>query len=76
MNKYVIALANLNQGELLQELVEADSDLQACISYLGWWETEEDVKPTSMEEVHDYASNCDCWINVLELKHERTRRSR
>jgi hypothetical protein len=74
MNKFVIALANLNQGDLVQELVEASSDVEACISHLNWW-ADEDEKPTTMDEIHDMAVNSDCWISVLELNHERTSRS-
>jgi hypothetical protein len=73
MKKFVVAFANLNTGELVQELVEAVSDIEACISYLNFWEAG-DTFPTSMEEIHDYCSNCDCWISVLELKRELTKR--
>jgi len=73
MNKYVVAIANITKGELLQELVEATSDVEACISYLGWWEMG-DKFPTSMEEIHDFANNSDCLVSVLEIKRERTGR--
>jgi hypothetical protein len=73
MKKFVIAFMNFNTGELTQELVEAKTELDACISYLNWWD-EDTEKPKDMDEIIDIVVNSDCDIHVLELKHERTGR--
>lgn len=66
MNKYVVAFWNDHTGELLQELVEADSEVAAAISYLDIAEEyAEDMH--SMEDIHTYCVNGDSMINVFPL---------
>jgi len=78
MKKFVVAYLSLHDGELVQEIVEANSALEAGLSYLNWWdEHEEDVRaviPKTLEDLYNEVYNGDCFINVLELKHERTGR--
>lgn len=64
MNKYVVAYCNLHAGELLQEVVEANSALEAAKSYLNW-EDLEHVR--SMDELEALAFDTDAFIHVLEL---------
>ena len=63
---------NVNTAELTQEIVEAKTELDACISYLNWWELDEE--PKDMDELIDQVINSDCDIHVLELKRELTKR--
>lgn len=68
MNKYVIAFLDLSKGELLQEIVEANSALEAGIKYLNWWdEPESGEPPHTLEDFYNEVFNCDSYINVLDL---------
>lgn len=64
MNKYVVAYLSLHERELLLEIVEANSDVEAAKSYLDW-EHMEDV--TTMQEIQEITANGDVHINVLQI---------
>lgn len=66
MNKYVVGFLSLHEGRLVQEIVEANSALEAGISYLNWWE-EREAKPTTLVELYNIAYDGDCYINILDL---------
>lgn len=63
MNKYVVAFWSDHTGELLQEIVEANSEVEAAVSYLDIAELEFD----SMDLIHTYCANCDTSINVIQI---------
>lgn len=70
MNKYVIAFLNLTEGELKQEIVEANSAYEAGMSYLHWWDkTEEgwEERPKNLEELETVVYDGDCFIHILDL---------
>lgn len=69
MNKYVVALWNDNKGELLQEVVEANSKLDAVVSYMGW----ERLRPATLEEAYSLAANMDAMFNVIEITVSKSR---
>lgn len=64
MNKYVVAHWSDHTGELLQELVEANTEVEAVLSYMQW----DDPTLTSMAALHSYAANCDSAISVISVK--------
>lgn len=66
MNKYVVAFLNLADGEIKQEIVEANSALHAGVSYLNWWEYAED-EPQNLEDLYFQVFNGDCYLHVLDL---------
>ena len=70
-NKYVIAFLNMSEGELKQEIVEANSAYDAAMSYLNWWnEDEEDdweERPKTLSGLELVVFDADCYINVLDL---------
>jgi hypothetical protein len=75
MNKFIVAYFNLLEGELKQELVEANSKFEAAVSYLGW--TKEDLgQIKTYDELDEAVFNMDAYINVLELKPNRKSPSR
>lgn len=59
-NMYVVGYLCLHDGELRQLVVYATSEVEACNIYL-------EVSLETMEQIYDYCSNCDTYINVLEL---------
>lgn len=68
MNKYVVAFISLHDGELKQEIVEANTSLEAGISYLNWWESNDDFSPPStLDELYAAAYDGDCHIHILDL---------
>lgn len=72
MNKYVIAFLSLHNGEMLQELVESESDLHAGIAYLEERDWEWDEIPNSLEELYEIVFNCDAYISVVDLEALKT----
>ena len=52
-------------GELLQELIEANSAFEAALSYMQWDAAEYDLK--TMNDVYKLASNMDTMVNVLDI---------
>lgn len=62
MNKYVIAYLSLFDGEILQEVVEANSKLEAAASYLN-----HDEVYDTFEELQSAIFDQDGFINVLDL---------
>lgn len=73
MNKYVVAFLSLHDGEIKQEIVEANSALEAGISYLNWWESD---PPATLNDLYNAAYNGDCFIHILDLnKALKTNRS-
>lgn len=78
MNKYVVAFMSMLDGELKQEVVEANSALEAGLSYLGWWEDNDDIyePPNSLNRLYEVAYDSDCYIHILDLsKALKTNRS-
>ena len=66
MNKYVIGFLSLFDGELKLEQVEANSKYEAMASYLGF--TSEDCASFNSEyAIHEYCSNSDSFISIMEL---------
>lgn len=68
MNKYVVGYLSQFDNYLLLEIVEAESELDACISYLQW---EDDEMPKSMDELHDMCANSDSSINVIQIDRQK-----
>lgn len=68
MNTYVVAYWNDHNGELLQEVVEANSALEAVMSYMEW----EDIE--SMEELHEVTANSDCVVSVINITPKYTKK--
>lgn len=63
MNKYVVGYLSLFEYEVLLEIVEAESRLQAMRSYLNLSEEEFPDE----EAVHAYCANTDTSINVIQI---------
>lgn len=70
MKKYVVAYYNHFNGELLQELVEANTELDAALCYMQW--AREDL--TNMSAVHSFAADCEATISVLDVTPVYTKR--
>lgn len=64
MNKYVVAFLSLHDGEIKQEIVEANSPLEAGLSYLNWLESD---PPTTLDDLYQEVYNWDCYIHILDL---------
>lgn len=64
MNKYVVAFWSDHTGELLQEIVEANSQHEAACSYLQI----DPIEFPSLTAAIKYAVDSDSMINVLEIK--------
>jgi len=71
MNKYVVGYLSLFENEVLLEIVEAKSRLQAMRSYL---DLSEEEFPDE-EAVHAYCANTDASINALQINKPRSGRS-
>lgn len=70
MNTYVVAYWNDHTGELLQEIVEANSKVEAVKSYMQW----DDEYIQDMDTAVNYAANCDSMVSVIEIKPTFTKR--
>jgi len=70
MNKYVVAYWSDHTGELLQELVEANTPVDAVKSYMQW----EDTGLTTMEALTSLAADCGSMVSVLDVTPKHTRR--
>lgn len=57
---FVVAYMNLHIGELTQYQITATTEVLAVNTALK-------TEFETMDEVHDYCVNSDCWINVLEV---------
>jgi hypothetical protein len=66
MNKYVVAYFNSYDGELKQEIVHANSKLEAGLSYLGY-EDEDKEGINNIDNLYERICNLDCMLNVLEI---------
>lgn len=73
MNKYVIGFLSLHDGELILEEIETVSPYEAMKSYLDIEDA--NLYTPNIEGIHDYCSNTDCFINVLEINKPRSGRS-
>lgn len=62
MNKYVVAYYSDFEGEILQEVVEAETKLDAMKSYL-----ELDDSFDTIESVENMLSNSDSTISILQI---------
>ena len=71
MNKYVVGYLSPFEYEVLLEIVEAESRLQAMRSYL---DLSEEEFPDE-EAVHAYCANTDASINALQINKPRSGRS-
>lgn len=71
MNKYVVGYLSFFENNVLLEIVEAESKLQALQSYLGLSEEEF----PSEDSVHDYCAGTDSSINALQINKPRSGRS-
>jgi hypothetical protein len=70
MNKYVVAFWSDHTGELLQEIVEANSQHEAACKYLQI----DPIEFPSLVDTINYAVNGDSMINVLEIKDRNWRK--
>jgi len=68
MNKYVVAYWSDHTGELLQELVEANTPVDAVKSYMQW----EDTGLTTMEALTSLAADCGSMVSVLDVTPKHT----
>lgn len=70
MNKYVVGYLSQFDGELLLEEVEANSKLEAMLSYLEVSAEEF----STVEAVYNYAANCDAYIEAIQINKSRSGR--
>lgn len=63
MNKYVVACWSDHTGELLQEVVYANSKVDAVKKYMQW----EELELTTMDSLYSLAANCDSMVSVIEI---------
>jgi len=66
-NKYCVALVSLNDGELTQEIVEADTEVIACRKVLELDEFKDCDNIRDMDAIYDYVADSDAYINCLKL---------
>jgi len=66
-NKYCIAFLSLHDGELTQEIVEADSEVSACRKVLELDKFKDCDNIRDMDAIYDYVANSDSYINCLKL---------
>lgn len=64
MNKYIVAFISFHDNELTQELIEADSEVEAVKIKLG--ETLYGDE-TTLEELKSLAFDCESMISVYKL---------
>lgn len=64
MNKYIVAFISFHDNELTQELIEADSEVEAVKIKLG--ETLYGDE-TTLEELKSLAFDCEAMISVYKL---------
>lgn len=69
MNKYVVAYWREYTGVLLQEIVEANSRLEAVVSFMGW----ELYDLENMDEAYRFANDLDSAISVIQINHTKYR---
>ena len=69
MNRYVVAYWNDHTGELLQEIVGANSKVEALKSYMQW----DDESIQDMNTAMQYAANMDAMVNVIEITITKTK---
>ncbi len=67
MNKYVVSHFSLMNGELLAEIVEAASKLEAALKYLNL----EEVNITTQAELNEYLANVEDWVVVTDISNNR-----
>lgn len=66
-NKYCVAFLNLHDGELTQEIVEADSEVNACREVLELDEFKDCDNIRDMRAIYVYVANSDSYISCLKL---------
>ena len=57
---FVVAYMSLHIGELTQYQIVTTTEVVAANTILH-------TEFETMDEIHDYCANSDCWINVLEV---------
>lgn len=72
MNKYVVAYLSFFGNELKQKIVEADSELEAGLKFMGIYTVEslDDNALSSIsdiDELDEFLSNCDSTIRVIKI---------
>lgn len=72
MDKFVVAFVSLFDNEILMQVIEAKSGIEAALEYCkqnyfsdGSFGQEEF---STLEELKSYMFNGDCLINVIEVK--------
>ena len=72
MNTWVVAFLSLNEGEIKQMVVNADSKLGAYRQMLDvefgkdyWREYISDT--ASEDDVEEYVYDCDCYISAIKI---------
>lgn len=68
MNKYVVAFLSLHEGELKQEIVEANSKLESALSYLEYDKDSYSSLNVLIIDLYDL----DIYLNVLDISNSRT----
>lgn len=64
MERYIVALADFNDGTVEQKMVQAYSELKAVLEVLGY---EDDGRFQSMLAVQTHLAKLECFISVYEL---------
>lgn len=73
MNKYVVSYFSLMKGELLAEIVEGNSKLDAALKYL---DLEDSAEVHTQEELDEYLGHVEDWLVVTDITHKRARAGR
>ena len=72
MNTWVVAFLSLNQGEIKQTVVSADSKMGAYRQVIDrefgkdYWR-EYVSETTSEDDIEEYAYDCDCYISAIKI---------
>ena len=72
MNTWVVAFLSLNEGEIKQTVVSADSKMEAYRQVIDrefgkdyWREYVSDT--ASKDDVEEYVYDCDCYISAIKI---------
>lgn len=75
LKTFVVAFASLHEGDIKQEIVEAENEINAIKSYLNWGDIAF-PEGSTLEDIYEAVYNSECYITVLDLDKElRARRS-
>ena len=72
MNTWVVAFLSLNQGEIKQTVVSADSKMGAYRQVIDrefgkdYWR-EYVSETTSEDDIEEYVYDCDCYISAIKI---------